>query len=137
MRTVLFLLAATAAGCSSASQQTDTPVTGKVTLDGTTVGMGEVRFENEAGTASGRGEIQPDGTYRVASAPVGKVKVAVRTSTYAQYAGTKRKGGKAITIGEREGTYVPVPKKYEDVKTSGLAFDVTPGAAIDIPLTSK
>jgi hypothetical protein len=125
-------------GCtSSKSGLTETVVTGKVTLDGVTLTMGEVIFENEAGTLSGRGEIQSDGQYRIPSAPLGKVKVAVRTSNYAQYAKTQTKGGKALTVGGREGTFLAVPKKYEDVKSSGISFDVFADKPIEIPLTSR
>jgi hypothetical protein len=126
-----------AGGCSSAPEAKEAVVTGSVTLDGEKLTMGEVYFESEDGKASGRGEIGPDGTYRVPSAPLGKVKAAVRTSNHARFAGTKTKDGKAITVGEREGTYIPVPKKYEEVGSSGLTFTITKDATIDIPLTKK
>lgn len=142
MRTVtrslmIIALSALLEGCSSQPPAKETVVTGTVTLDGTTLSMGEVYFESEDGSASGRGEIQPNGTYRVPSAPLGKVKAAVRTSNYAQYAGTKSKDGKTITKGGRDGTYVPVPRKYEDIKTSQLTYDIAPDSKVDISLTSK
>jgi hypothetical protein len=125
-------------GCSSPGPEAkETVVTGSVTLDGEKLTMGEVYFESEDGKASGRGEIGPDGTYRVASAPLGQVKAAVRTSNYARFAGTKMKDGKAITVGGREGTYIPVPKKYEEIGSSGLTFTITRDATINIPLTNK
>ena len=128
--------AALSAGCSSPPEQKETVVTGTVTLNGEVLTMGEVVIESADGKTSGRGEIGADGTYRVPSAPLGKVRAAVRTSEHAQYAGnTRRVGGKAITMGGREGKYVPVPKRYEDTKTSGLEYDVTPDAKIDIALT--
>lgn len=125
-------------GCSSSvPEANETVVTGSVTLDGEKLTMGEVYFESEDGKNSGRGEIGPNGTYRVPSAPLGKVKAAVRTSNYARFAGTKKKDGKAITVGEREGTYIAVPKKYEEVGGSGLTFTLTKDATVDIPLTTK
>lgn len=124
------------AGCSPKPEPKETVVTGKVALDGEVLTMGEVVFENMDGTASGLGEIGADGTYRVPSVPLGKVRAAVRTSNYAQYAGAEKKiGGKAITMGGREGKYVPVPQKYEDPQTSGLEYDISPEATIDIVLT--
>lgn len=142
MRAFLFgLLSATvwasACGCSSPPQAQETVVTGSVTLDGERLTMGEVYFETEDGKASARGELEPDGTFRVPSAPLGKVRAAVRTANFAQYAAQKTKDGKTITIGGRSGTYVPVPKRYEDTATSGLTFTITPDARIDIPLTKK
>jgi hypothetical protein len=123
------------AGCSSKTDQKETVVTGKVTLDGEVLTMGAVVFESVDGSASGQGEIGADGTYRVPSAPLGKVRAAVRTSTHAQYAADRKIGGKTVTMGGREGKYVPVPKRYESTKTSGLEYDLTPGATIDITLT--
>ena len=125
-------------GCSSGPPPTETVVTGKVTLDGNLLQMGEVVFEKEDGSASGSGDIQPDGTYRATSVPLGKVRAAVRTSAYAQYAGARKQvGGKAITMGRREGKFVPVPAKYESTKTCGLEYDIRPEATIDIALKSK
>jgi hypothetical protein len=135
---LLVTLTALSVGCSSSAPEVnETVVTGSVTLDGEQLTMGEVYFESEDGKASGRGEIGPNGTYRVPSAPLGKVKAAVRTSSYAQFARTKMKDGKAITVGGREGTYIPIPKKYEEVSGSGLTFTITKDATVDIPLTKK
>jgi hypothetical protein len=122
-------------GCSPKTDQKETVVTGKVTLNGEVLTMGEVVFESADGKASGQGEIGADGIYRVPSAPLGKVRAAVRTSNYVHLAGNGRKvGGKTITMGAREGKYVPVPKRYEDTKTSGLEYDITPNATVDIAL---
>lgn len=129
--------ALTTLGCSSAPEAKETVVTGSVTLDGEKLTMGEVYFETEDGKASARGEITSNGAYRVPSAPLGKVKAAVRTSTYAQYTRPKMKDGKAIVVSGRDGHYTPVPKKYEDVATSGLSFTITPEAVIEIPLNKK
>lgn len=124
-------------GCSSPPSAKETVVTGSVTLDGEKLTMGEVYFEAEDGSASGRGEISPDGTYRVPSAPLGKVKATVRTSNHAQFAAPKTKDGKAITVGGRGGTFIPVPKRYEEVGTSGLTFTITAGAPVDIALSKR
>ncbi|MDY3554144.1 hypothetical protein R5W24_003263 [Gemmata sp. JC717] len=124
-------------GCSSTPPAKETVVTGSVTLDGEKLTMGEVYFEAEDGSASARGEIAPDGNYRVPSAPLGKVKAAVRTSNHAQFAAPKSKDGKAVTVGGRGGTFVPVPKRYEEVGTSGLTYTVTAESAINITLSKK
>ncbi len=140
MRKATLLLGFTilVAGCGTGTPPpTDTVVTGKITLDGVTLTMGEVVFENEAGTLSGRGEIASTGQFRVPSTPLGKVRAAVRTANYAQYAKPQVKDGKPLTIGGRDGTYLAVPKKYEDAKSSGLTFDITPDKVVDIVLTGK
>ncbi len=124
-------------GCGGTAQETkEAVVTGTVTLDGTKLTMGEVTFRGADGS-SGRGEIAPDGTFRVPSTPIGKVQAAVRTSGYERFAAPKAKGGKAITMGDRPGTFIPVPRKYQNVSTSGLEYDITPGDEINIELTSK
>ncbi|MGL6073716.1 MAG: hypothetical protein ACRC8S_06090 [Fimbriiglobus sp.] len=125
-------------GCGASKPEVnETVVTGKVVLDGVTLTMGEVYFESADGKFSGRGEIQSTGTYRIASAPLGKVKAAVRTSNFAQFAKSQTKGGKAVTMGGREGTFVATPKKYEETATSGLNYEVTENKVIDIELTAK
>jgi hypothetical protein len=133
---VAVVIVALSSGCSSNMDQRETVVTGKVTLNGEVLTMGEVVFESADGKASGQGEIGANGTYRVPSAPLGKIRAAVRTSNYVHLAGNAKKvGGKTITMDAREGNYVPVPKRYEDTKTSGLEYDITPDATIDIPLS--
>ena len=135
---LLALFAVCFVGCRTpTTDPTETVVTGEVLLDGKALTMGEVYFENESGTKSGLGDINADGKYRVASAPVGPVKAAVRTSNHAQFAGTKTKEGKTVTVGGREGTYVAVPKRYEEVSTSKLTYTLTNDAVIKIELTTK
>lgn len=126
MRMILFLLGCgLLIGCGAASSgPVECVVVGEVTLDGKTLTMGEVFMSNSEGTQSGRGEIAGDGKFRVPSAPVGQVKVAVRTTPYARFAGETKQGGKAVTMGQREGTYVPVPKHYEDIATSKLTYTI-------------
>ncbi len=124
-------------GCSSKSETKETVVTGSVLLDGEKLTMGEVYFEAEDGKASARGEIAPDGTYRMPSAPLGKVKAAVRTANYARFARPASKDGKAITVGGRDGTYTAVPKKYEDITTSGLSYTVAADSVIEITISKK
>jgi hypothetical protein len=141
MRSILFAaLFLGVLGCSSAPVgPAETVVTGEVFLDGTKLTMGIVYLENEGATQSGQGEIAPDGTFRVPSSPLGAVKAAVRTSGHARFASSGKKtiGGKTVTIGEREGTFIAVPAKYEDTKTSELSYTIAKDAKLKIELTSK
>lgn len=135
---LMVLCAGLVIGCKTTQADlTETVVTGEVTLDGKALTMGEVYFENDDGTKSGQGEIGADGKYRVPSAPLGPVKAAVRTSNHAQFAGTKTKEGRAVTVGGRDGTYVAVPKRYEEVATAKLTYTLAKDAVIKIELTSK
>lgn len=129
-------LFAALSGCSGPAEK-EAVATGTVTLDGTPLQMGEVYFEKPDGSASARGEIQPDGRFRVPSAPLGEVRAAVRTANYARFASPPTQGGRPITVGGREGTFRPVPARYEDVKTAGLSFEIAPGKSVDIGLSSK
>jgi hypothetical protein len=138
LTTLFFVSILTILGCQSGgADPTETVVTGQVLLDGKALTMGEVYLENESGAKSGQGEIDAEGNFRVPSCPIGKVKAAVRTSTYAQFASNKTQGGKAVTMGGRAGTYVPVPKKYEETSTSKLTYDIKKDAVLKIELSGK
>jgi hypothetical protein len=116
----------------------ETVITGQVLLDGKVLTMGQVVLENSDSTQSGLGEITSDGKFRIPSAPLGNVRAAVRTSAYARFASAQKKDGKAITMVEREGTYIAVPKHYEDPTTSKLTYTITKETTeLKIELTSK
>jgi uncharacterized lipoprotein YajG len=141
LRTIFLLVGfAFLVGCGSGSTgPAEVVVVGEVHLDGKMLTMGEVFFISDDGQRSASGEIGGDGKYRVPSAPVGSVKAAVRTASFSRFAGNKTKDGKAITMGGREGTYVPVPKHYEDVSTSKLTYTIANKSEVNIKieLTSK
>jgi hypothetical protein len=150
--TLALLFAPAVAGCGSAGgggrdDAYEAEVRGTVTLDGTPLEMGMVKFEGEGG-ATGMATIREDGTFVSAGkVPSGKVRVAVQTSHLAgivKAAGggarggaVKAKGGPPIAI--PPGTFRPVPRKYEDPNTSGLVFELKRGsnAPLTIELTSK
>ncbi len=109
-------------------------ITGTVTYKGRPLPGGTVAFHPARGQAVFSGPIRADGTYEVRGVPVGEARVTVDMAlTKAGPAkGPKLKTppqdkvlpGKAGAEGQR---YVPIPRAYADVKTSGLRFEVRPG----------
>ncbi len=114
-------------------------VEGVVTLDGKRLSSGRVTFWPEAGR-SGSGWIEEDGTYTLGTfrefdgAVLGHHKVAVTAAS-------------KTPIGppdfDRDGPArgwprSPIPVRYSNPESSGLAFEVRPGAnQFHIALTSK
>jgi hypothetical protein len=120
-RAIALLLLLGAAGCGPRLY----PVSGKVTLsDGQPLTKGLVIFEGKEGDKliSARGDIQPDGSFRL---------------------GTHRPGDGAppgkyqVLISPRANVDAPDPppfnERYTDFKTSGLTFEVTAGSN-DFPI---
>lgn len=120
---LLALLAAPTWGCGSKSERPATlPVQGKVTYKGQPVSKGTVTFQSDAGQTA-TGEIQPDGTYQL--------------STFVERDGALPGHHKVMIIAnDADPTLMPgsspgykppkelVPKKYENLETSGLDADV-------------
>ncbi len=139
---MVLLLALGASGCG---RKTAT-VTGKVMLDNQPVPNATVTFyggPNESVVAGAR--TKEDGSYTVANAPVGKVKITVKTVAPPQEGpGTGpsdvNKDRKEIRLtsagtGLKEWTYVPLDPRYADLATSGLGTEVEKGSnTYDIPL---
>ncbi len=139
---VVAALAVAVAGCGSnefTGINRGGTLAGKVTLDGTPVGGGEVQVYGADGKHSASATIRNDGSYSVADPPLGPCKIAVVTS------GIKDVPPKAKTRGPVDFTdpatgewpnYVAIPSAYEDKEKSGLTAEVKPGAnAHDLPLT--
>jgi hypothetical protein len=121
-------------GCSHSGF--DSKVSGRVTLDGRSIGPGVVVFAaTEAGKGNpARGTIQPNGSYTLMTANTdglnpGKYKVSVSVVDEP----VPPPGVRNMTLGKQL-----VPEKFTDVNTSGLEYDVKPGRnTIHIELTSK
>jgi hypothetical protein len=121
-------------GCSHSGFNSQ--VSGRVTLDGKTIGPGVVVFAaTEAGKGNpAHGTIQPNGSYTLATANAaglnpGKYKVSVSVIDEPP----PPPGVRNMTLGKQL-----VPEKFTDVNTSGLQFEVTPGNnTINIELASK
>jgi hypothetical protein len=121
--------------CTGCSGDFDSHVSGTVTLDGSPIGPGFLVFAPvDGGTNPANGAIQPDGSYQLKTANTrglnpGKYNVSVTILDQPD-----------VPPGERsyEVAKSRIPVRYNDLSTSGLVFEVQPGAnTIDIALASK
>lgn len=121
-------------GCGGGTTDKGVTVTGTVTLDGQPLPTGQVVFEIPNSHEQRVGGIGEGGKFEVKEVPVGKVRVAVRTSMFqAQYSAEQkfasRAGGKAD-----KPAFVSVPAKYENPGTANLEFEIVDGKPITIEL---
>jgi hypothetical protein len=127
------MMCVAAAGCGKSTAT----VVGKVTYNGEVVPTGEIHFIGEEAPRSSA--IGSDGTYEVRDCPYGAYRVKL--------AATKVKQPAAVVPPKNpdelpEGSHPPppeivsiIPRKYNDVATSGLAFTINKGRqTIDIEL---
>jgi hypothetical protein len=123
---VLLTLAIASIGCKKGGPEL-APVSGKVTYQGKPLPFGSVIFQPESGRTS-TGDIQPDGTFRMAiagrgdGAAVGKNNVRIACFTN-QDPSKKGPGGAAIALGKPL-----IPQKYLSCETSGIEVDVRSGS---------
>lgn len=118
-------------GCNRSSQESQ--VSGRVTLDGTAIGPGIVVFSPVESGKPATGSVETDGAYSLKtsreqglSAGRYRVTVSIREVPTNVKRGDRPPPGKLL-----------IPEKYEKSATSGLEYEVEPGAnLIDIPLTS-
>jgi hypothetical protein len=77
------------------------------------------------------GQLTPDGRFRIPAGKAGPAKAAVKTSMFAfQFS------PKAPKVGRPDGTFVPVPRRYEDAATAELPVEVREGEAVKLVLRS-
>jgi hypothetical protein len=122
--TILWLFLALALlGCG----RSVTEVSGTVTFKDQTLSSGSVTFVGLDGESSSSA-IAENGSYRIENAPVGPVKIAVSSHPRAPL-GLRNPRGQAAALREnpKDGA-VKIPEKYEDHKTSGLAYTVERGS---------
>jgi hypothetical protein len=122
-------------------------VTGIIKYKDKPLGGGVVIFM-VADRGSSRGTIGEDGSYRVEKVPVGKATITVETKSVAPTQ-VPAKAGRGANVnvnepppgmpegaannplygggGQKKGTYVSIPDKYNDAALSGLTCDVQPG----------
>lgn len=111
-----------------------TTVEGRITFNGAPLPAGLVVVTNEADTLAASGYLKGDGTYAVANAPVGPVRVVVRTAefkgmmTEKAAADLRARGLPGPVFDEKvKGfRYVPIPDRYADRDASGLKLDLKP-----------
>jgi hypothetical protein len=120
-------------GCRGNSMESE--VSGTVSLDGKKLGPGTIVFApvNEGGKPA-TGSIEADGSYsmmtsRTSGLAAGAYQVAVSIREMPQNV----KRGDRPPLGK-----LLIPEKYEDYRSSGLKYDVTPGSnTINVELVSR
>lgn len=124
-----------AVGCSRPNH-----VSGTVSLDGQPLPAGRVTFLCDGkGRPVISGKITENGRYEIENPPAGRARVAVETfkPQPRPEPGVNPATGIDYSLGwEDTGPYVPIPRRYHAVKTSGLETTIEPGEqTFDISLT--
>lgn len=122
-----------------------TAVEGTITYKNAPLPAGLVVVSNESDTLSASGYLKGDGTYTVANAPVGPVRVTVRTNEFKDVMSAKAAAdlrargipGPVYDEKVKGFRYVPIPDRYGDRDLSGLKLDLKPRTVnrFDIDLT--
>jgi len=127
---MLGLLIAILTGCAKPADDRSAVVSGKVTLGGAALKAGAVLFMTEDGHAAGI-DLTPDGRYTVRCRP-GRYKVAVTPPPPSDPLATP--AGAAAS--QHAPTSLAIPKRYQDLASSGLTVDARAGNnTFDIALT--
>jgi len=110
---LIVLIFSVTGGCFQDSQEASiSTIHGTVTYQGKPVTGGTLTFEvtTEHGTVPHGSEIELDGRYKVSYAVPGPATIIVQTGTL-----------------EGLPEYMPLPRRYEDAKQSGLKYDIKEG----------
>jgi hypothetical protein len=125
-----------AAGCGPKTAL----VRGKVTYRGAPLTSGKVVIMTPDGKASDSGSVQPDGTFFVAHAPRGDVRIAVdnpppppRLRTAARPRGMSPNDPELRAVREQARKHVPIPWRFRDPSQSGLTGHLK-GGKNELPL---
>jgi len=124
------------AGCSKSKGT----ITGKVTLkDGTPVPVGNITFWGADNRPAGGSQLKSDGTYNIADAPVGDVKVTIETPPPRMGPVNMPKPPEGMSMPKemlpKEGgdaadptkKVVPVPAKYKTAGDTPLTYTIVKG----------
>ncbi len=118
-------------GCGEASDK-PASVSGRVTYKGKAVTSGIVVLVGKDGKVSDPGPVQADGTYKIAKAPVGPMKVSFDNPPPAH--ATAPPGQKlpahdpeAQENAKESARYVATPAKFKDPEHSGVTLEIKKG----------
>jgi hypothetical protein len=117
----LMLVLVTLAGCTSRPV-----ITGTVTYKNGPLTTGQVSFIGADGKSRSSG-IGSDGTYEIVDAPPGDVTIVVIATKAEGKATGASPLGASTTTPQAIAVRSLIPVKYNDPKTSGLTYLVTPG----------
>jgi hypothetical protein len=127
----LAVLALAMVGCGAQPAS----VSGTVRFNGQTLPSGTVLFHGDGGRVE-HGLIGEDGRFTIADAPLGLVRITVRSHSE-QPAGMPTRGDKAPPApaelatpvkDQRDSRYVRIPTRYLDPEKSGLTYTVRAGS---------
>lgn len=120
------------AGCDSSSQLSR--VSGYVTLDGAPIGVGTIVYAPVAGGKPATGSIESDGSYYVNTSR----EVGLAPGTYQVAVSIREMPENVKRSDQPPPGKLLIPQKYEQPSTSGLQFEIVPGAnVIPIELTGS
>jgi hypothetical protein len=128
LRPLPLLAAALLVGGCGGGGDKPASVSGKVTYKGKTVTSGVVVLVGADGKTSDPGPVQTDGTYSIAHAPAGTVKVAFDNPPpppVDRHAGAKDPEAKEKA--EEAARYVPTPQQYKDPEKTGVTLTLKRG----------
>lgn len=123
-----------ACGCGAPDRQLGI-VRGKVTVNGQSLGSGSVVFENLTRGISQVADIQPDGTYEMATfegigIPAGEYRVAIKPSSM----GTGEAPLVSTPANSVPKARTAIPDKYQHPATSPLTVRVNEGENPEFPI---
>ncbi len=132
------LLAISLAGCT-AGRSNEATLSGSVSYKGQPVTGGSITFHPVAGGAPYPGILKPDGSFSFGGVPIGQMEVAIETESVKSMPGASGSpyhmpgGGKPNqqmpnVDTSNMPTYVKIPAKYANPKTSGLTVNVKAGS---------
>ncbi len=138
------------AGCGG-SKKNEVSLSGKVTYptpDKLVTGGTIVLHPTDRKTPTFPISIKPDGTFSAVGAPLGEMKVTVETESIKGMTASDPYAGRQLPPGVEKKTvietdtmkvptYVPIPRKYADVKTTTVKMTIEKGKQVkDINLTN-
>jgi hypothetical protein len=121
------------AGCGGGGDK-PAAVSGHVTYKGKAVTSGVVVLVGADGKASDPGPVQADGSYSIAHAPAGAVKVSFDNPPpprVQRQPGARQQDPEAQEAAQEAARYVATPLGYKDPQKSGLALTLKPGKNAD------
>lgn len=113
-------------GCSKPKKAS---ISGKVYVGDKVVTAGDIRFHGEDNKSAGS-VIQGDGSYSIASVPIGACKItihpALMSSGTAPPKGTPVIGDSTGGVPPNPAKCPPIPSRYQKLETTDLTFTVQP-----------
>ena len=120
------IIALTAMGCAGTKEVPKGSVSGKVTVNGQPLKLGTITFCWSGGERPqvSTAHVDTDGSYKIESVNSGSCKVSIICVKPITLVGSVKKNAEKIDFPKE---YTEITKKYGNLDTSGLTFEVKPG----------